>query len=130
MLPPGRRISRVRVTTLAKNYDATLALVEEILLEPRWDAKEFDLIKKSTVSQIRQQQANPNAHRTKSSSICLIYGKDNIRSRNILGTIDSVNAITIDDLKAFYSTKYSPSVARMKSSVLWIRRRSRFAERI
>ena len=52
---------RIRVNTLAKNYDATLALVEEILLEPRWDAKEFDLIKQSTISQIRQQQANPNA---------------------------------------------------------------------
>ena len=43
----------------------------------------------------------------------LIYGKDNIRSRNILGTIDSVNAITLDDLKAFYAKSISPSVARM-----------------
>jgi len=43
----------------------------------------------------------------------LIYGKDNIRSRNILGTIESVNAITLDDLKAFYNKSVSPSVARM-----------------
>ena len=52
---------RVRVNTLARNYDATLALVEEILLEPRWDAKEFDLLKQSVISQVRQQEANPNA---------------------------------------------------------------------
>ena len=31
--------------TLAKNYDKTLELVEEILLEPRWDATEFELLK-------------------------------------------------------------------------------------
>ncbi|HEX8250778.1 MAG TPA: pitrilysin family protein, partial [Pyrinomonadaceae bacterium] len=43
----------------------------------------------------------------------LIYGKDNIRSRNILGTIESVNSITLDDLKAFYNKNLSPSVARM-----------------
>ncbi len=43
----------------------------------------------------------------------LIYGKDNIRSRNNLGTIESVNAITIEDLKAFYNRSISPSVARM-----------------
>ena len=49
------------MNTLARNYDATLALVEEILLEPRWDAKEFDLVKQSVISQIRQQEANPNA---------------------------------------------------------------------
>ena len=103
---------RIGVNTLAKNYDATLALVEEILFEPRWDAKEFDLLKQSTISQIRQQQANPNAI-AQSNFNRLIYGKDNIRSRNILGTIDSVNAITIDDLKAFYAKNISPSVARM-----------------
>ena len=100
------------VTTLAKNYDATLALVEEILLEPRWDAKEFELVKQSTLSQIRQQQANPNAIAQNNFNL-LIYGKDNIRSQNILGTVDSVNAITLDDLKAFYAKNMSPTVARM-----------------
>ena len=108
----GTEDIRITVNTLAKNYDATLALVEEILLEPRWDAKEFDLVKQSTISQIRQQQANPNAIAQNSYNL-LIYGKDNIRSRNILGTIDSVNAITLDDLKAFYAKSISPSVARM-----------------
>ena len=103
---------RIRVNTLARNYDATLALVEEILLEPRWDAKEFDLVKQSTISQIRQQQANPNAIAQNSFNL-LVYGKDNVRSRNISGTVDSVNAITLDDLKAFYAKSVSPSVARM-----------------
>lgn len=103
---------RVRGTTLAKNYLATLALVQEILLEPRWDEKEFNLIKQSTVSQIRQQEANPNAIAQNFYNE-LIFGKNNIRSRNILGTIESINAITIDDLKSFYSRSISPSVARM-----------------
>ena len=103
---------RVRVNTLAKNYDATLALVEEILLEPRWDPKEFDLVKQSVTSQIRQQQASPNSIAQNNFNL-LIYGKDNIRSRNILGTIGSVNAITLDDLKAFYAKSMSPSAARM-----------------
>lgn len=108
----GTEDIRISVNTLARNYDATLALVEEILLEPRWDAKEFDLIKQSVISQIRQQQANPNAIAQNQYNL-LIYGKDNIRSRNILGTIDSVNAISLDDLKAFYNKAVSPSAARM-----------------
>jgi len=108
----GTEDVRISVNTLARNYDATLALVEEILLEPRWDAKEFDLVKQSVISQIRQQEANPNAIAQNNYSL-LIYGKDNIRSRNILGTIESVNAITLDDLKAFYNKSLSPSVARM-----------------
>ncbi|HEY8562040.1 MAG TPA: pitrilysin family protein [Pyrinomonadaceae bacterium] len=108
----GTEDVRLVVNTLAKNYDATLALVEEILLEPRWDAKEFDLQKQSVVSQIRQQEANPNAIAQNNYSL-LIYGRDNVRSRNILGTVESVNAITLDDLKAFYAKNLSPSVARM-----------------
>lgn len=108
----GTEDVRIGVNTLAKNYDATLALVEEILLEPRWDAKEFDLLKQSTISQIRQQEANPNAIAQNQYNL-LVYGKDNIRSRNILGTIDSVNAITIDDLKGYYARTVSPVGARL-----------------
>ncbi|HEX8734963.1 MAG TPA: pitrilysin family protein [Pyrinomonadaceae bacterium] len=108
----GTEDIRVSVNTLARNYQPTLALVEEILLEPRWDAKEFDLTKQSVISLIRQQQANPNAIAQNNYNL-LIYGKDNIRSRNILGTTESVNAITLDDLKAFYNKSVSPSVARM-----------------
>jgi zinc protease len=108
----GTEDVRISVSTLARNYDATLALVEEILLEPRWDAKEFDLIKQSVVSQIQQQKANPNAI-AQLQYQKLIYGNDNIRSRGIWGTVDTVNAITLDDLKAFYTKNLSPSAARM-----------------
>jgi zinc protease len=103
---------RVTVNTLARNYEPTLALVEEILLVPRWDAKEFELVKQGVLSAVRQQQANPNAVAQNQYNL-LIYGKDNIRSRSILGTLDSVNGITLDDLKAFYAKSISPSVGRM-----------------
>ena len=108
----GTEDVRISVNTLARNYEPTLRLVEEILLEPRWDAKEFELIKQSVVSQIRQQEANPNAVAQNNFNL-LIYGKDNIRSRNILGTVETVNTITLDDLRAFYGKSVSPSVARM-----------------
>jgi zinc protease len=98
--------------TLARNYPATIALVEEILLQPRWDAKEFDLQKQAVISQIRQQLANPNAI-AQNQYNTLIYGKDNIYSRSALGTVESVQSITLDDLKSFYSLAMSPSVARM-----------------
>jgi zinc protease len=108
----GTEDVRISVNTLAKNYSKTLELVQEILLEPRWDAKEFGLAKQAVLSQIRQQQANPNAIAQNNFQM-LVYGKDNIRSRSPLGTSESVNAITLDDLKAFYAKNLSPSIARM-----------------
>lgn len=103
---------RIRVNTLAKNYAATLALVQEILLHPRWEAKEFELINQGVQSQLRQQEANPNAI-AQNQYNRLIYGAGHIRANNILGTITSVANITLDDLKAFYNKAISPSVAKM-----------------
>lgn len=108
----GAEDLRIDVNTLAANHQATLALVEEMLLEPRWDANEFELLKQRTISQIREQAADPDEI-ARNDFNRLIYGKDNLRSRNILGTLESVNAITLDDLKAYYERKISPSVARM-----------------
>jgi len=98
--------------TLRRNYEKTMKLVEEILLEPRWDEKEFGLRKQSVISNIKQQEANPNAVANNAYNI-LVYGKDNIRSKNILGSESSVTSISIDDLKNFYTQFISPSVATM-----------------
>lgn len=102
----------ISVNTLARNLAPTVALVEEMLLEPRWDAKEFDLIKQRTIATIRQQEALPNSI-AQNEFNKLIYGDGDIRSKNPLGTIESVTAITMDDLKAYYAKNLSPSVARM-----------------
>ncbi|MDI5949265.1 M16 family metallopeptidase [Flavobacterium yafengii] len=96
--------------TLAKNYNATIALVQEIIVQPRWDTKEFDLIKQSTLSQITQQKADPNSI-ARNEFKKLIYGKESILSNNRIGTENSVNSITIDDLKNYYTENSSPSVA-------------------
>ncbi|MFC2117413.1 M16 family metallopeptidase [Bacteroidota bacterium] len=96
--------------TLARNYLKTMALVQEILLEPRWDEKELDLAKQAVGSQILQQEASPNSIAANYYRK-LIYGENHILSNNILGTKESVPAITMDDLKTYYSTKLSPKVA-------------------
>lgn len=98
--------------TLAKNYDKTMALVEEILLEPRWDEKEFELQKQSVLSQIERQKANPN-------SIAgiefdkLLHGEGHILSHDNFGTRESVEAISLDDLKAYYNSNFSPNITKV-----------------
>ncbi|TRX42141.1 M16 family metallopeptidase [Flavobacterium restrictum] len=97
-------------TTLSKNYTVTLQLVQEILLEPRWDTTEFDLIKQSTLSQITQQKASPNSI-ARNEFKKLIFGSDCILANNRMGTESSLKVITLDDLKNFYTQNLSPTVA-------------------
>ncbi len=99
-------------STLSKNYEATMTLVEEIVLEPRWDQEEFDILKRSVTSQILQQEAQPNSIAANLYAK-LIYGDKHMLSHNLIGTPESITAITIDDLKAFYTNNLSPTVSTM-----------------
>ncbi|HEY8567637.1 pitrilysin family protein [Microbulbifer sp.] len=102
---------RFDVTTLARNFNEVFALLQEMLLEPRWDEKELVLAKKSVTSQIKRAEAEPNAIASKTFAR-LLHGDDSIRGYSGLGTEESVAAITMDDLKAYYAQYLSPSVAR------------------
>jgi len=95
---------------IAKNYNEVLALVKEILLEPRWDESEFDRIKSSALNSIQQSNANPNAIASKVFNKVL-YGEDHIFSNPTSGDAISVASITLDDLKDYYASNFSPSVA-------------------
>jgi zinc protease len=100
----------IRVTTLARNYEKTLALVEEILLEPRWDEEEFDLAKTAVLNRLKRQKADPNAI-ARNTFIELIYGDKHIFSSGTQGTEESVESISIDELQDYYNTNFSPAVA-------------------
>ncbi|NVJ88804.1 MAG: insulinase family protein [Flavobacteriaceae bacterium] len=102
----------IDVTSLKRNYTKVLSLVEEILLSPRFDKTEFELLKKATLTRLRQQQASPNAIASNKFNE-LIYGEENIRSKNTLGTIESVSKIELADIKNYYKNYISPSVSKM-----------------
>ncbi len=100
----------IRGNTLVRNFDKTMKLIEEILLEPRWDEEEFARIKTRTINQIKRSQANPNAVAGRVFNK-LLYGEDHIFSYPISGTEEAVEALTIDDLKEYYNKNFSPSVS-------------------
>jgi len=106
----GNEDITISVSTLKRNFEKTLALVEEMLLEPRWDKEQFAIVKNRTVNNLRRNAANPEylASRTLSK---LIFG-DNILAIGASGTEASVATITLDDLKAYYSNYFSPSISK------------------
>ena len=97
--------------TLVRNFDATMKLVEEILLNPRWDEEELARIKTSTINGINRSSANPNVVANNISNK-ILYGKDHIFAYPASGTAASVDSITMQDLKDFYTKNFSPSVAK------------------
>jgi zinc protease len=95
---------------LARNYEEVLALVEEILLEPRWDEEEFELAKTKMVNRLVRQKADPGSL-ARDAFNERVYGKEHIFSIDRQGTEESVGGMTIDDLKTYYAANFSPAVA-------------------
>ena len=108
----GRESIEISGNTLARNYDKTIDLVTEMILEPRWDTTEFNLLKSETISSLQQQMASPNSIASNAYRV-LLYGKDDIRSANVLGTMESVNETTMKDLQDYYKNNFSQALATM-----------------
>jgi zinc protease len=102
----------IRANCLATKFNDTYSLIEEILFEPRWDEKEFARIKDETVELINRQKTDPSTVVTNVFNK-LIYGNDNILSNSTMGTVESVNSITIEDLKNYYDNNFVPEFTRI-----------------
>ena len=97
---------------LASKLNETFALAKEMLFEPRWDEKEFDLAKSQTIEGLKRTETAPTSI-AQNVFGKLVYGKDNILANDAAGTIKSVDKITLDDLKKYYDQYFSPSVCKI-----------------
>lgn len=100
----------INVNSLKSRLDQTIKLMEEILLEPGFDQKEFERIKAEALNRIKTNDANPTAVASNVFSK-LVYGKENILSNSSLGSLETVKNITIEDIKKYYETNFAPNLA-------------------
>jgi len=106
----GRESITIEGSTLSRNYLALMALVEEMILTPRWDAEEFDLAKNRVISQIQFLKSDPNALAASAFSY-VVYGDDHIFGQPQIGSESSVQAMTLEDVQAFHAGAVAPQRA-------------------
>jgi zinc protease len=100
------------VSSLTKNLDATLAIAEEMLFQPKFDAVEFERVKKQRLEAIANQvtQATTVANNVYAK---LLYGSDHVMGVPSMGTKETVSAITLEDVKKYYAENISPSISSL-----------------
>lgn len=96
--------------TLARNYDATMKLVSEMLLKPRFDIAEFERVKARQLNSIKQQETKPFSVASR-AFYAQIYGKVHRAGLPTGGTSETVANLTLEDLKSFYQKNLSPKNA-------------------
>ncbi|GGG39962.1 M16 family metallopeptidase [Hymenobacter glacieicola] len=106
----GEDNTTIYVQSLTKNLPATMKLLEERLLRPRFDAADFARLKKQTLEGIANQSTQPVVIANKTFDR-LVYGPANIMSVPTSGTTATVTSLTLDDVKQFYQQNYAPNVS-------------------
>jgi len=109
----GTETTVISGNTLSRNFDATIALVEEMLLEPRWDAEEFALLKAERIDATIQAEGNPNAIASR-EALKLRYPSNHMFSYTAYGHKAGLEAVELADLKSFYETNYAPARAKLR----------------
>ena len=99
--------------TLERKLEETVALVEEILLEPRWDEVEFERLRRETEAGIISAEGSPGAV-SSHAFYRVLYGAEHPYGIPLAGTRESVAAISLDDLKAWHAANMTPAGARLQ----------------
>jgi zinc protease len=106
----GNDDSTLTIRSLTENLDATLNIAAERLLQPAFDDEDFARLKDQTLQAIRQSKTQPAATAATVYQL-LLFGKNNSFSYLNLGTEESVSTLTLDDVRAFYASHYSPKIS-------------------
>lgn len=108
----GSTETSVNIRTLKKNLDRTLELAEEIMFRPAFNEEDFARIKQQQIESIRASYQDPASIASQVYNR-LLYGDEHIYSVPTGGIEETVERITLDDVKAFYEEYFAPELTEI-----------------
>jgi zinc protease len=94
-------------TCLSDDFDPVLALIGEIVTSPTVPDTELATRKGEVITGLRQDEDNP-AVRAVESLMTLLYGEQHPYGRRLKGTVESVTAMTREQLLALHRSAFGP----------------------
>ena len=98
----GTDVITFNVQSLKKNLDRTLALLEERMLNPKFNQDAFARIQKQTVEGFKQRKSQPSVI-VGDLYDKLSYGSGNILGLSQIGTAYTVKNLTLKDVENYYA---------------------------
>ncbi|HEX9005250.1 MAG TPA: pitrilysin family protein [Blastocatellia bacterium] len=97
----GYDFSVMAMRCVRKNFDRSLELLADMILNPLFDEKELALVKDQTINGLRQQNDSPESTVAILSNKLLYSAHPYFNSPD--GTVESVSSLTAADLKAHHA---------------------------
>ena len=104
--------SRAAFQALPTQLDAGLALLAEMLREPRLDPGEFDRLKSERLADILQARAEPG-RLADEAFLGQVFDPATPYRRISAGTPETVAGLGLDDVRAFHATQFLPGRAHL-----------------
>jgi zinc protease len=104
----GGQTVTVRFDTLRKNLPETLGLVRDILRNPSFPQKEFDLLVEESTAGLESQRSEPNAMGSQAMAMALdVYPKGDVRAaRSLDESIAALKSAKLVQVKQFHRDYY------------------------
>lgn len=95
---------------LSRNFTEVMKIVEEIITEPLFDEDALEMERNKAMARIQQDAKRP-AVLANNAIKKLLFGDNSVLAKSYYGNEESLKNINIDDIKAFYTNKFSPKLA-------------------
>jgi zinc protease len=97
---------QLQLTVLSRNLDRALDLLCELLTKPRFDPVDWKRAQARRIDEIHRRIDEPE--RLADDLFNRVLFGEHPYGHPFLGTVESVRAITVDDLRGFWATRYAP----------------------
>jgi zinc protease len=102
----------VNVSSLTKNLDATLELLEEVMMKPKFTEDDYNRLKFSQMESIANQVNEPTTLANNQFKKVL-YGEGHIMAIPAMGTEESLGGVTLTDVQEFYENHFAPNISNL-----------------
>lgn len=109
----GNSYTNVFVSSLTKNLDQTVELLNEKLFNPVFKEADFERIKANQIEGLLNAQKDAGSLSRNAFRALMFQGT--IAALPAVGTVDSLKRLTLDDVEEFYQRNYKPKRAQLIS---------------
>ena len=98
----------VTVSVMSQRFDAALATLGDVIMRPAFPERELARLKGERLAELLQMRTEPRSLADEMFS-ALLYDASSRYSQPLGGWESSVREITLDDVRNFHATRYSPA---------------------
>ena len=102
----------ISVTAATARVPQALALLYEMITDARFPETEVKRVRTEQLGEIEQRKSDPRSLAS-DQAIRFMYGAEATYGRSALGNVETVQRLTVGDVRSFYHDRYAPGTAAL-----------------